>query len=439
MGYNSTTKTLSKDGGITLDDIGYCLGSTSRDLGSLCTASTIAKWAKFKPIRLNTPAELTEAQRKSVNCGMSAPSSVAYNNPDDVTSLVWTYERPRGIGYQEWYRILDFDGYAHRANYPPTVAKNSTANKAWGDTVGLFSNPYATIGSVGAIQYGDINQTITRPGKEALALGSWYMAAVIKAGSNRYVKTTKETLSSSPMVNLTGDEIATLASSSSITSITYKICLCDTKLPNLTLLNISNPNYFFYPALCDAPQQVSGTIRVNHSSNIAMSVLSMYQGNTLKTQWPPQSSIAPYLGAPVSPGTDGTDPNRYFAIGSTYTLSLKVRLTNNSGIDRNLTVSSIKVRIDPPVGNSKPRPNFAGAFPHLQPKGIYDTSNNKLGTISIPNGGYKDIIILFPDSFYRVNANGLAQNVTTGQKIYPSVSLTYNSNSLVSVIIKVHN
>lgn len=430
MGYNSTTKTLSKDGGITLDDIGYCLGSTSRDLGSLCTASTIAKWAKFKPVRLNTPAELTEAQRKSVNCGMSAPSSVAYNDPDDVTSLVWTYERPRGIASQEWYRILDFDGYAHRANYPPIIAKNSTANKAWGDTVGLFANPYATIGSAGTIQYGDINQTITRPGKEALALGSWYMAAVIKAGSNRYVKTTKETLSSSPMVNLTGDEIATLASSSSITSITYKICLCDTKLTNLTLLNVSNPNYFFYPALCDAPQQVSGTIMVNHSSNIAMRVLSMYQGNTLKTQWPPESSITPYLGAPVSPGTDGTDPNRYFSIGTTYTLSLKVRLTNNSGVDRNLTVSKLKVKLSS---------NFAGGQPHIAPKGIYDTSNNKLTTVSIANGAYKDIIILLPDNFYRLSTEGQSQNVTTGKKIYPSVSLTYNSNSLVSVIIKVHN
>ena len=66
MGYNSTTKTLSKDGGITLDDIGYCLGSTSRDLGSLCTASTIAKWAKFKPVRLNTPAELTPNASPSI-------------------------------------------------------------------------------------------------------------------------------------------------------------------------------------------------------------------------------------------------------------------------------------------------------------------------------------------------------------------------------------
>ena len=368
MGYNSTTKTLSKDGGITLNDIGHCLGSTSRDLGYLCTASTIAKWAKFKPVRLNTPAELTEAQRKSVNCGMSAPSSVAYNDPDDVTSLVWTYERPRGIASQEWYRILDFDGYAHRANYPPIIAKNSTANKAWGDTVGLFSNPYATIGSAGTIQYGDINQTITRPGKESLALGSWYMAAVIKAGSNRYVKTTKETLSSSPMVN--------------------------------------------------------------HSSGIAMSVLSMYQGNTLKTQWPPESSITPYIGPPVSFDPTGGDPNRYLSIGSTYTLSLKVRLTNNSGMDRNLTVSSLKVKLSS---------NFAGGQPHIAPKGIYDTSNNKLTTVSIANGVYKDIIILLPDNFYRLSTAGQSQNVTSGQKIYPSVSLTYNSNSLNSVIIKASN
>lgn len=416
---------------ISISNLRTLLVNSSWSLGNLCTSSTIAKWAKYKPVRHSSTAELTEAQRKSVNCGMVAPTDSsgninALNHPEDAAARVWVYNRPRGYngggaGVHEWYRMLDFNGYDRTATNPPTKALSSTYYKVWGGGVNLFSNTSTS----GTIQYGDINATIQRSGKAALALGSWYMAVIVKAGSNRWIKTTSNNLSVSPMVNLTSDDIKTIDPVDEVGSISFFVVLCDTKIESMTLFNADNPNYFFYPALCDLTSQVNGTITINHTSGMSMSVISLNGGNSIPSAWPPESAITPYVGPP-SGGT-----NRYLSISSTYTLALKVRINNNTSTTRTINVGNMQCRLSNNfVGNVKPV---------LSPKGVYNTSNTAISSVTINANSYADIIVLLPDNFYRLNASLQPQNVTAGQSIYPTISLTNYGAAFVSVVVKVSN
>ena len=96
------------------------LGTSSRDVGTLCTHQAINKWAQNKPVRLNTNGSgITEQQRKSVKYGLDRElngQGVVYNQPNS------------GSGY----RLGDFRGYNHDA-LPPVkveiVSVNGNSNK----------------------------------------------------------------------------------------------------------------------------------------------------------------------------------------------------------------------------------------------------------------------------------------------------------------------
>jgi hypothetical protein len=128
MGYDSSEGRITKP--VSLDDIGQCLGVSSRDLGTLCESENIKFWAKAHPLRSSLKRELTENDRKAEAYGIilditewrttsslhiqNAFKAATASNP----SYSWVYLKPRGIDYNEWYRILDFDGYFHGAECP---------------------------------------------------------------------------------------------------------------------------------------------------------------------------------------------------------------------------------------------------------------------------------------------------------------------------------
>ena len=51
--------------------VGTTLGTSSRDVGTLCTHASINKWSKWKPIRLNKVSGITVSDLASVNYGLS--------------------------------------------------------------------------------------------------------------------------------------------------------------------------------------------------------------------------------------------------------------------------------------------------------------------------------------------------------------------------------
>lgn len=101
---------------VSISDVQSAIGSSSTDLATLCTGSTINKWARYKPVRYNSVGVLTEAQRRSVRYGLVIATQD--NNQQTLAKLArdtafgnvayWRYDTPRGGGYNEPYRLHDF-------------------------------------------------------------------------------------------------------------------------------------------------------------------------------------------------------------------------------------------------------------------------------------------------------------------------------------------
>lgn len=141
MAYDSINKKLyaTASDGISLAQISRCLEDYRLDsngninLEMMCTSDNINEWSRKKPVRSSKLGVLTDADMASANFGFNIGGMDGDNNatavyeadPNVALSKAiasggkWTYNKPRG-GTTEWYRLLDFDGYNHKAA-PPYV------------------------------------------------------------------------------------------------------------------------------------------------------------------------------------------------------------------------------------------------------------------------------------------------------------------------------
>lgn len=147
MAYDSTTKKLytTASEGISTSEVAVCIGdyrvtARGRDIGLLCSSPKINKWSPAKPFRnaswkFGSSTE-RDAARRMANQGLLLPtaanagvvsSQAAYRRTylGYLTYLAstgqtpnYTYQPPRGKASNEPFRLLDFDGYMHRANQP---------------------------------------------------------------------------------------------------------------------------------------------------------------------------------------------------------------------------------------------------------------------------------------------------------------------------------
>ena len=105
---------------ITTSKVGNALGTTSRDVGSLCSSSLINPWSRWKPIS-NPASTLTDAILKTANYGITILSATSpallLNAVKNNGNLGYTYSRPVG-GINSPYRLGDFRGYNHGALIP---------------------------------------------------------------------------------------------------------------------------------------------------------------------------------------------------------------------------------------------------------------------------------------------------------------------------------
>lgn len=133
---------------VSISDVRRILSRTSRDVGTLCVATTINKWAKYKPVRrdsVNTVTGQWDAQNNtwlptatwwkntgttdSANtrlvgsCGLEYEVFSDIGDLDNTSSFIyrlmagdlpWNYVRPVG-GAASPYRLQDFAGYVHDA------------------------------------------------------------------------------------------------------------------------------------------------------------------------------------------------------------------------------------------------------------------------------------------------------------------------------------
>ena len=111
--------------------VGNTIGVGSHDFDTLCTAISINKWSKWKPVRYNTLTGITPSQLYDSNYGIyrdyktTIESFIDYVSTPLITeqgtngfqSLI-AYLKPRGILQNEPYRIGDFRNYNHLAESP---------------------------------------------------------------------------------------------------------------------------------------------------------------------------------------------------------------------------------------------------------------------------------------------------------------------------------
>lgn len=118
---------LLPETGITISMVGEALGTTSRDLGTLCKHSSINKWAMNKPFISATTSPVTANDRKNKNYGLEVAESTSVTTAsygiiakiDNNLGLGVTYNKPSG-GSTQPYRLGDFRGYYSYAQEPVT-------------------------------------------------------------------------------------------------------------------------------------------------------------------------------------------------------------------------------------------------------------------------------------------------------------------------------
>lgn len=106
---------------VNTDDVSAVLAVNSHDVKTLCMASSINKWAKYKPEVIDTPASITLVQRKLNNFGLS-PSAVYASKSAFINAVNagtfnggWGYTAVAGVA---WGRLDDFVGYYNGATPP---------------------------------------------------------------------------------------------------------------------------------------------------------------------------------------------------------------------------------------------------------------------------------------------------------------------------------
>lgn len=125
---------------VSVDDVKSVLGESSNDLATLCKSAKINMWAKCKPVSYAKAFDITDAEKKSINYGLTVPTTtytiLSGDKIKEVAASNWGYTKPSG-GSNSPFRLGDFKDYYHNAgpfiqvNYPPGGYNHSLANSRY--------------------------------------------------------------------------------------------------------------------------------------------------------------------------------------------------------------------------------------------------------------------------------------------------------------------
>jgi hypothetical protein len=115
----------------------------------IVNGTSIKAMAKYKPVRSSNPGVLSVSERAATRYGFGAAMpqlNLSQNEPENI----WTYLRPRGLkntslnptSTDEWFRALDFDGYASDACAPLAVGVGNLTYGDWSNIL-VFVNGYS--------------------------------------------------------------------------------------------------------------------------------------------------------------------------------------------------------------------------------------------------------------------------------------------------------
>lgn len=203
--------TTNPDLGVSIGDVKSVLGELSNDVGNLCQSAKINKWARCKPIRYYTYVNgtkipyfglLTDEMRKGPQIDLQ-DEGIYYglevripeidqelNTWPDLHTASFDYMQPRGLAYNEVFRLRDFEEYVHNANPNPyanfgtdgnVVGFYNYVNGITGITVGYSATNHL---------YGvDFTEMLVNPGQESLdtVLSQTYPCIIIGKDNTHYM------------------------------------------------------------------------------------------------------------------------------------------------------------------------------------------------------------------------------------------------------------
>ena len=155
-----TSELFSQLGGL----LGVSRGSDGKyHIADLCTAGSINKWAKYKPIISSTVSNLSEDERHARNYGLRQGSDYYFH-----------YDKPAGGAEDEWFRLRDFNGYNHVAECPmkTTTGWSGQVSVNMGANASFVMNPWNIVNTSSNVEI-PLSQFGTFP-------TSMYMGVLIK-------------------------------------------------------------------------------------------------------------------------------------------------------------------------------------------------------------------------------------------------------------------
>lgn len=415
MGHSGSV--INSTGGVKmLADIQAVLGASSDHLKDLCLASNINKWAKFKPVRYNSVKALTEAQRASVNYGLAAPST--RTTPAATLSDTWGYNRPRGGSLNEWYRVLDFEGYNHNA-LPPCSSIGDIdiylAQQTSFSFGGYIAHPAAG---------GD---TITWSELPA-SIGGYYLCVVFSTGANLtgtlIAKTSVQTLSSSGIVlDLDQSELEALRAGGYQY---YYLCGRSAALSTLTIPTSSSANYLALPTATSPSVDVYGAFTI-HAAPVSNIIIATVSTVATPSRWQVFLSAEPYRGAEsIDAGNDD-----YLLVGVNGLYYIHFGLDVTAG-GTNLSLSSCAVTL---------RPTFYAPNGFTTPRSV--TLRNSYFAeqtqITIPAGQTQRVYFVASVPLLSLNSSGQQQTGASNQHFDVTVNFYANSVLIATDNIRVRN
>lgn len=198
MAYDSTNKKIYVDtsaakGGITPWDIAQCIGDYrvtkfGRSIGMLCTSPNINPYARFKPEDYPTTAPITDAQRKANGYGFGNTAKTFRAGYSTAQHAVYEYKKPKG-GVSSPFRMLDFNGYFHKAASPLSLIFPDKIYNDWANGFSVRAN------DTGVTNYDPAY--CVKLGDVMVANDDMYVALYIfKDGNNQWLLPTSVTVNS---------------------------------------------------------------------------------------------------------------------------------------------------------------------------------------------------------------------------------------------------
>lgn len=162
-------------------DIATVLGESSTNLGTLCKSAKVNKFSRVKPIIYASVVELTDAQRKSKNYGLTILGGS--HGTMNIGHTPWTYNKPNG---ETPCRMSDFANYNHKATSPIKSIYWPEQMVSGGATDNFtFDVNFSFRGA---------DESETMLGLDDVLPSDYYFALILTNGSKYYVKTSTQTM-----------------------------------------------------------------------------------------------------------------------------------------------------------------------------------------------------------------------------------------------------